>query len=570
MRVKLVPPGGHEDTGSEATESGAGGITRWRFRGGAHGSARVAGLLAVVLIGARIAAVPITLSQDATYRPHAPLTGDVRRFHSIASSHHGTPYRDFPVEYPPVMLGAIELLGSSTTHAATVATMWSQLVLDLFVAGTILWGWGRRAALAYLVIGFPLICYPFLYLRLDLLSVALAVAALALVRRRHPVLGGLALAVAVFSKLWPVLLVPGLVVRRSWRAVASFTVLGGAGLVAWVAWVDTDGPIQVVSMRNATGFEIESTVGAIIRVMSNEAVHYNEGAFRVAHVREWAIILSAVVLAVAVIAAWVLAARAVEPAKMFDGTAALAAVGVFLATAPLLSPQFSIWLVPFAAIAVAYGDRLIGGLTLLVVALSVIDFAQIDSYANTNAVAPQVVVLVRNATLVALVVVCFVRLARASAPGGRGCTRGHGRGMSRRTAVAASRPVGSRASRIGRLLWLALAGVAVAAAVGGLVIPLAAAQATPTGTTRWTRFLHVPAVVDLTGPRTDGSLTVAADGRLFRLRPGSAPVPFAGGYTTAKGPEPYRRSRRVRPPMVPAARSARTASTPSNRRPIPG
>ncbi|HSO96383.1 MAG TPA: glycosyltransferase 87 family protein [Acidimicrobiia bacterium] len=415
MRVKLVPPSGHVDAASEETTSGAGGSERRHLRGAA-GSARLGGLLAVLLIGARVAAVPITLSQDSTYGAHAPLTGDVRRFHSIASSHRGTPYRDFPVEYPPVMLGVIEVIGSSTTHAATVATMWSQLALDLLVAAVIVWGWGRRAALAYLVIGFPLVCYPFLYLRLDLLSVALAVAALALVRRRQPVLGGAALAVAVFSKLWPVLLVPGLVVRRSWRALASFMVLGGAGLVTWLAWVGTDGPVQVVSMRNATGWEIESTVGAIIRVTSNEAVHYNEGAFRIAHVREWAIVVSAIVLAIAVIAAWVLAARAAEPMKMFDGPAALAAIGVFLATAPLLSPQFSIWLVPFAAIAVASGDRLVGWLTLLVVALSVIDFAQIDTYANSNAVAPQVVVLARNAALVALVVVCFVRLARAGRP----------------------------------------------------------------------------------------------------------------------------------------------------------
>src|ERR1700736_3000893 len=44
---------------------------------------RAAGLLAVGLVAARIAVVPITLSQDATYGPHAALTGDVRRFHSI-------------------------------------------------------------------------------------------------------------------------------------------------------------------------------------------------------------------------------------------------------------------------------------------------------------------------------------------------------------------------------------------------------------------------------------------------------------------------------------------------------
>jgi hypothetical protein len=60
--------------------------------------------------------------------------------------------------------------------------------------------------------------------------------------------------------------------------------------------------------------------------------------------------------------------------------------------------------------------------------------------------------------------------------------------------------------------------------------------------TRWRSFLHVPAVVDLTGPRTDGSLTVAADGALSTLRLGTQPSPFArgpDGYSTAPGPEPY-------------------------------
>jgi hypothetical protein len=147
-------------------------------------------------------------------------------------------------------------------------------------------------------------------------------------------------------------------------------------------------------------------------VTTHEVVHYNEGAFRVGHVREWAIVLCAVALGAAVIAAWLLAARAADPSALFDGTAALVVVGAFLVLTPLLSPQFAVWLVPFAAIAVAHGDRLVGRLTLVVVALSVVDFALIDSYANTSAVAPQVVVLARNATLIALIVVCFVRLAR--------------------------------------------------------------------------------------------------------------------------------------------------------------
>lgn len=59
---------------------------------------------------------------------------------------------------------------------------------------------------------------------------------------------------------------------------------------------------------------------------------------------------------------------------------------------------------------------------------------------------------------------------------------------------------------------------------------------------RWARFLHLAGVVDLAGPRGDGSFVVAAAGRLFILSPAGAVLPFArgpGGYSTAIGPEPY-------------------------------
>jgi hypothetical protein len=59
---------------------------------------------------------------------------------------------------------------------------------------------------------------------------------------------------------------------------------------------------------------------------------------------------------------------------------------------------------------------------------------------------------------------------------------------------------------------------------------------------RWVRFRHVAGVVDLAGPRGDGSFTVAAAGRLFLLSRAGALRPFArgpGGYSTAIGPEPY-------------------------------
>ena len=58
----------------------------------------------------------------------------------------------------------------------------------------------------------------------------------------------------------------------------------------------------------------------------------------------------------------------------------------------------------------------------------------------------------------------------------------------------------------------------------------------------WAPFLHVPGVVDLTGPRRDGSLTVTAGGQLFLLQPSGALRGFArgpGGYATDPGAEAY-------------------------------
>jgi len=55
-------------------------------------------------------------------------------------------------------------------------------------------------------------------------------------------------------------------------------------------------------------------------------------------------------------------------------------------------------------------------------------------------------------------------------------------------------------------------------------------------------FVHVPGVVDLAGPRADGSFMVAAAGRLFILSRTGVLSRFAsgpGGYSTATGPEPY-------------------------------
>jgi hypothetical protein len=84
-------------------------------------------------------------------------------------------------------------------------------------------------------------------------------------------------------------------------------------------------------------------------------------------------------------------------------------------------------------------------------------------------------------------------------------------------------------------------------ALGVAVIALAACggspeRAVPAPPAAWATFRHLPGVVDLAGPRADGSFLVAAAGRLFVLDRDGTLSPFArgtSGYQTAMGTEPY-------------------------------
>ncbi len=91
-----------------------------------------------------------------------------------------------------------------------------------------------------------------------------------------------------------------------------------------------------------------------------------------------------------------------------------------------------------------------------------------------------------------------------------------------------------------RVLAAVLSALAALAAGGALLTSSSPGRAAARA--RWARLRHVPAVLDLTAPRHDGRVVVAAAGRLLLLGPGGATRAFArgrGGYATARGPEPY-------------------------------
>ena len=107
-----------------------------------------------------------------------------------------------------------------------------------------------------------------------------------------------------------------------------------------------------------------------------------------------------------------------------------------------------------------------------------------------------------------------------------------------------------------RPLSFLLAGLAGFAGLAGLVAltactsgasqaPASSPVPTPTHTppARWAEFRHLPGVVDVAGPRSDGSFVVAAAGLLYLLQNnGTTLTPFArgsAGYRTNTGGEPY-------------------------------
>ena len=88
----------------------------------------------------------------------------------------------------------------------------------------------------------------------------------------------------------------------------------------------------------------------------------------------------------------------------------------------------------------------------------------------------------------------------------------------------------------------ALAAALALAACGSPRTATIPAPTPPTPAAAWTEYLHLPGVVDLAGPRSDGSFLVAAAGRFFILGRDGALSPFArgaGGYQTKTGTEPY-------------------------------
>jgi hypothetical protein len=346
------------------------------------------------------------------------IAGDVRRYEQMATA-EGVPYRDFQVEYPPVTFAVIKLTHGPSLGVSITLVAISQLLCDILISFILRWVWSVRTQAAYLVLGLPLVAFPFVYARVDLATVLLVVIGLALVRRSKDASGGAVLAIAVLAKLWPFAVAPVLLVERRWRGVIALVVTGTLILAGWLALAGTSGIQQVFSFRDATGWQVESLPGILWHLRDPSRIKFESGAFRTGIMPLWARpALNLVSLLFIGLAWWGADLRRRRGAgdHVVYAVAPLASVLSLLIFAPILSPQYIVWMLPFAAIIVARGDRLVAGLTLAITTITTISYITVPSAAE-GALYGTLPVLTRNLLLVALFVVALQELSGLRRPG---------------------------------------------------------------------------------------------------------------------------------------------------------
>jgi hypothetical protein len=267
----------------------------------------------------------------------------------------------------PVQTAVDRAIAGGTIAAATIRIALVAFVADL-VAATAMWrGWGRRVAATYLVCGLPLL--GFIYLRFDLVSVALAAWALAFLHRREQESAGAALGLAVMAKLWPLAVAPVFALRKARRglvvAAAVCLVIGGW----WYLTGGAKGPFQVLTLRNTRGWHIESVVGSVLWAFGRGSPYREADAMRIGDVATWAKGLLFVGLLIVEAMLW---RRASRDRRDPAGAATLAAVAALAVFAPILSLQAAAWLLPFAALALEgdHDERHTAGVAAVAIALT--------------------------------------------------------------------------------------------------------------------------------------------------------------------------------------------------------
>jgi hypothetical protein len=362
----------------------------------------------------------VTVNDLYVYGQYATLLHDGR-----------LPYVDFGFEYPPLAAIALWLAGVFGRGAVVIEWTFGVLMAVCLVAGQQLAarlagaGPRERLTVAWLLVAAPVVVGAAVRTHFDPLPIAIALGGLLALARERRDLGFLLLGLGTMTKLFPGLLavvaVAWLLGRSEWRAAvrgaAVFTAvvvaislpLAGAGYVDSFRF-HLDRPVQIESTPATVLFALggSDVTGTNLRPDRFKSNGMDGG--HAAAVQS----LFAVLLVLALTAVVLLAARRPDARHMvLCGFAALLA---FVTLGKVFSPQYVIWLAPFAALAWVWQQRAVALLVGAAIVLTHVEFP--SRYFDLINVRTGVVEIVgaRNVLLLAALLVLMIALRWPPAP----------------------------------------------------------------------------------------------------------------------------------------------------------
>ncbi len=342
----------------------------------------------------------------------------------VAAGHW--PYHDFDFEYPP--LAALPLWLANVPGGGEDGYAWAfgalmllcAVALQRFTTGLA----GERAG--WLLVLLPVAIGASLRTHYDLLPAAILAAALLLFARDRHTAAFAVLGAGTVTKLYPALLVPIAVVWLLGRGERRAAVRGVAAFAAVLAAVSLpflgDGYVEQVRFHLERPVQIESTPASVLFAVGEADVtgdpirpdRFKSNGLD-GPIADEVQLSFAVLLALTLAAIVALARRRPDVRNLV--LCGFAAVLAFVALGKVLSPQFMIWLAPFAAICAVWRLYVPAALCAGAFVLTLIEFPgrYFDLVHEENGIVA--LVGLRNVLLIAALAATLVALARSPRPG---------------------------------------------------------------------------------------------------------------------------------------------------------
>ena len=298
------------------------------------------------------------------------------------------PYVDFGFEYPPLAAIALWLAGvpglDDPTYAVSFAVLMGICLVAAQQLAARLAGRGRtRLTVAWLFVATPLLIGASLRTHFDALPIAIALAGLLALSNDRDDLGFALLGVGTMTKLFPGLLAViallWLAGRGEWRAALRGGAIFAAVVVAISLPLSGAGYVDSFEFHLERPVQIESSAASVLFALGGSEVtgtnlrpdRFKSNGLDGGHA-DTVERVSQFLLIVALASIVWLAAR--QPGARHLVLCGFAALLAFVTLGKVFSPQYVIWLAPFAALAWVWGLRAVALLTAAAIVLTHVEF----------------------------------------------------------------------------------------------------------------------------------------------------------------------------------------------------